>query len=82
VLHIAGQKDDVVPFREQVQSVLAAKATDGSAEAGTSCGQNCTTYRSTRNAPVNTYFHPAGHVYPPGASEMIVKFFKNHELAD
>ena len=82
VLHVAGEKDDVVPFKEQVQSIQAARELDGSSEKGNSCGQDCTMYPSSKGAPVATYIHAGGHVYPPGASEMIVKFFKDQKLAE
>ena len=76
LLHIAGEHDTVVPFKEQLDSINVARALDGGSQPGGSCGEYCTTYASTSGAPVMTYIHPAGHVYPPGASEMIVKFFR------
>lgn len=82
IFHVAGEKDDVVPFQEQVQSIDAARELDGSTGKGSSCGQDCTMYPSSKSAPVTTYIHGGGHVYPPGTSEMIVKFLKDQRLAD
>jgi polyhydroxybutyrate depolymerase len=79
ILHIAGQQDSVVPFKEQLQSIAIARELNGSHENGDSCGQYCTAYGSSIGAPVVSYIHPGGHVYPTGASEMIVKFFKEYK---
>jgi polyhydroxybutyrate depolymerase len=79
ILHIAGQQDNVVPFKEQLQSIEIARELNGSNQTGDSCGEYCTTYASSRGAPVVSYVHPAGHVYPTGASEMIVRFFKEYK---
>jgi polyhydroxybutyrate depolymerase len=78
ILHIAGQQDSVVPFKEQLQSIAIARALNTSQEKGDSCGQYCTAYASSIGAPVVSYLHPGGHVYPTGASEMIIKFFKQY----
>jgi polyhydroxybutyrate depolymerase len=80
LLHIAGERDDVVPFAKQQQSIKISRELDGTAEKGEVCGQYCLMYSSTKGAPVVTYIHPGGHEYPPGASEMIVKFLKTHTL--
>jgi polyhydroxybutyrate depolymerase len=82
VLHIAGEQDSVVPFKEQVQSVAAARKLNGTSEKGAPCGEGCTVYASSKGTEVVTYIHQGGHVYPPGASEMIVKFFKGHARAE
>ena len=42
-------------------------------------GTQCTRYTSTSQTPVMTLIHTGGHVYPPWASEPIVKFFKAHK---
>ena len=78
ILHIAGQQDSVVPFKEQLQSMEIARQLNGSQEKGDPCGQYCTAYASRIGAPVVSYIHPGGHVYPTGASETIVRFFKEY----
>ena len=82
ILHIAGEQDGVVPFKEQLQSIEIARELNGSNERGEPCGQYCTTYASSRGAPVVSYIHPGGHVYPSGASEMIVRFFKRYKRGE
>ena len=79
ILHIAGEQDSVVPFKEQLQSIQIARELNGSNQTGSSCGEYCTSYASSNGAPVVSYIHRAGHVYPTGASEMIVRFFKEYK---
>jgi polyhydroxybutyrate depolymerase len=81
ILHIAGEQDQVVPFKDQVRSIETARELNGGSEKGKSCGEDCTIYPSAKGAPVMTYIHGGGHLYPPGASEMIVKFFESYALA-
>jgi polyhydroxybutyrate depolymerase len=77
LLHIAGERDTNVPFQQQLDSIAIAREVNGG-DSGHSCGEYCTAYNSSRGAPVISYIHPAGHVYPRYASEMIVDFFKQH----
>lgn len=77
-LQIGGEQDENVPFQRQLESIAVAREVDGTSAPGHSCGQYCTAYDSTRGAPVISYIHPAGHIYPHYASEMIVDFFKQH----
>ncbi len=81
LLHIAGTLDNVVPFKEQLESIRIARQVNGTVDNGAACGKNCTIYASGSDAPVMTYIHGGGHEYPPEASAMIVKFFKSHRLA-
>lgn len=78
ILHIAGEQDSVVPFKDQLQSIKIARELNGSNQTGESCGEHCTSYASSSGAPVVSYIHPGGHTYPAGASEMIVRFFKEY----
>jgi polyhydroxybutyrate depolymerase len=78
LLHIAGEQDTNVPFQQQLESIAIAREVNGSSDSGHSCGEYCTAYDSSRGAPVIAYIHPAGHVYPRYASEMIVDFLKQN----
>jgi len=80
ILHIAGEADVVVPFKDQLQTIKVARDLNGSSEKGKPCGEGCLTYESSKGAPVVAYIHSGGHVYPPGASEMIVKFFRSYAI--
>ncbi len=81
VLHIAGQHDTLVKFAWQ-------QATMDSLRKLNQCGEGqpwdeqpgCTLYPSKLGAPVVTYIHPGGHVFPPNTPALIVKFFKEHAL--
>lgn len=78
LLHIAGENDHRVTIDEQKAAIEAARQVDGATAPGTSCGNGCVLYASTKGAPVEARFHPGGHVIPPGATEWIVDFFKEH----
>jgi polyhydroxybutyrate depolymerase len=80
-LVIGGQNDTTVPFQQQLNAIKTAHEVNGADYGGTACGQNCMTYTSTKGAPLMTYIHQGEHVYPAGASEMIMKFFQRQALA-
>jgi polyhydroxybutyrate depolymerase len=78
VVHIAGEQDHLVKIEGQRQTIETVRQIDGALAAGEPCGPGCTLYPSTKNAPVLAKIHPGGHVFPPGAAALIVKFFKAH----
>jgi len=80
LLHIGGQADKVVAFEDQLQTIETARLLDGSSGKGEACGADCTSYPSSKGAPVVTVIHSGGHVYPPWASAKIVEFFKDRAL--
>jgi polyhydroxybutyrate depolymerase len=80
LLAVAGQRDRTVKFKDQVASIAVARQVDGASETGTACGGECMSYASSKGAPVVTYIHEGGHVYPQGAPYLTVKFFKEHTL--
>jgi polyhydroxybutyrate depolymerase len=82
LLHIAGVRDANVPFEQQLQTIAVAREVNRTTGSGHSCGEYCTAYDSSSGAPVIAYIHPAGHVYPRYASEMIVDFFKQHRRGE
>ena len=51
---------------------------DGCASAGEEWAKNCTLYASAKGTPVVTFIHPGGHIVPPSAPGLIVKFFQSH----
>ncbi|HEX3561096.1 MAG TPA: hypothetical protein VHU19_18020 [Pyrinomonadaceae bacterium] len=79
VVVIAGQNDPRVNFQDQQQAIQTAQQLDSATGQGQPCGQICTLYTSPNHTPVETYIHPGGHVYPPWASDPIVKFFRAHK---
>ncbi|HZF10474.1 MAG TPA: esterase [Thermoanaerobaculia bacterium] len=80
-LHVGGQADPLVKFADQEKTIETVRQLDGATAAGTSCGTGCTLYPSPKDTPVETFIHPGGHVFPPAATDLIVKFFKEHSLA-
>ena len=80
LLHIAGRNDYTIPFPEQKAAIDAARRADRVSDKGKACGVNCMLYESSNGSSVMTVFHPGGHEYPDGTSELIVKFFKEHSL--
>lgn len=78
LIAISGREDHNVEFRQQVESVEIARKLNGATGPGESCGVDCTLYRSSKGAPVITVVHSGGHLYPPFATDLIVRFFRSH----
>ena len=80
VLHIAGEADDIVPFDAQKKTIELDRQINHAAEgAGVSCGEGCTRYPSSpKGNPVEVALHSGGHIFPPNAAALIVRFFKEH----
>lgn len=76
VMHIAGEKDGLVKFEWQKQTIDMLIKLNGCSEKGEPWGEHCTIYKSKTGTPVITYIHPGGHSVPADAQELIVKFFK------
>ncbi len=79
VIHIAGEADTTAPFSSQVQTMQAERDLDGCLPTGHHCGEGCTHYESAKHTPVVNSIHPGGHVYPPWATEEIVRVFKEQK---
>ena len=77
VLHVAGERDRVVNFADQEAAIAVAVEANG-ARTATQCGAGCTVYGAGTAAPVMTWIHAGGHVYPRGTSERIISFFREH----
>lgn len=77
VLHVAGERDELVKFAWQQRMITALLRIN-------QCGEGrpwndaagCTIYPSAANAPVVTFIHPGNHAFPPAARAHIVNFFK------
>jgi polyhydroxybutyrate depolymerase len=76
VFHYGGQSDRLARFDKQQATIEKVRRFNGCTEQGESCGSNCTIYASTKGAPVATFIHPFGHIYPPQVTPLIVKFFQ------
>ena len=78
VLHYGGISDRLTKFEKQQATIDLLRKFNGCAGQGTPCGTDCTIYGSTKAAPVETFIHPLGHLYPPRVTPLIVKFFQEH----
>jgi polyhydroxybutyrate depolymerase len=78
VLHYGGQADQLAKFERQQATIDQVRRFNDCPEVGEPCGRNCTLYRSSKDAPVETFIHPLGHMYPPPVTPVIVNFFKQN----
>lgn len=76
--HVAGTQDAQIPFADQQDAIERGKLVNGITGKGASCGNGCTIHRAGGAAPLMTWIHPGGHVYPDSTSERIAKFFRDH----
>jgi polyhydroxybutyrate depolymerase len=79
VLHVAGRKDPIVKFTGQEASIAVARKANACVEtakpwgeAGALKGEIWT----SEKAPVVAVIHDGAHEFPKGASELIVRFFR------
>jgi polyhydroxybutyrate depolymerase len=78
VMHIAGENDPLVKFAWQKTMMETIRKLNGCDPTGEPWDKDCTIYPSKNGTPVVTFIHPGGHVVPPSAPALIVKFFKEH----
>jgi polyhydroxybutyrate depolymerase len=78
VMHLAGEKDELVKFSWQQRMMTALRRLNGCEAEGKPWDKLCTLYPSPRGTPVITLIHPGGHALDPAAPALIVKFFKEH----
>jgi polyhydroxybutyrate depolymerase len=81
-LHIAGQKDNIVPFEMQERSIEAVRKLnecDAEGKPWANAGMlTCTLYPSRIGNPVVWAVHPGGHAITDQAGGIIVRFFKEN----
>ena len=78
LLHLAGEKDNLVKYEWQVRAIAAVREFNGCEATGKDWDKGCTIYASSKEAPVVTFIHPGAHGYPAEGPALIVKFFKEH----
>lgn len=79
---IAGENDEIVPFRMQSMAInLLRRLLNTDASKSTENG-NERTEPGARNVELVTYIHPGGHEFPQQALPLIVRFFKRHSLSE
>lgn len=80
-LHMAGEKDALVKFEWQQRTMSVVREINGCEMQGEPYAKDCVLYRSKSGTSFVAWIHPGGHVVPPGAAEVIVRFFKEHPAA-
>ena len=75
VMHLAGEKDELVKFAWQQQTIAELKKLNQCRE-GRPWATHCTLYSSPLGTPVVTMIHPGTHAFPRTAPALIVKFFQ------
>jgi polyhydroxybutyrate depolymerase len=82
VLHLAGEKDPIVPYANQVRSMEYDRKALGCLPEGKPWANADdivgTIYPSPGGTPFVSLIHPGGHRYPQAAISLIVRFFKEH----
>jgi polyhydroxybutyrate depolymerase len=78
-MHIAGEKDDVVPFQTQKRVMEAVRQANGCEAEGKEWAKGCLRYASSKDAPFVTFIHPGDHTYPGEAPTLIARFFREHQ---
>ncbi len=79
VIHIAGDKDTLVPYRGQMLTVARLRRINSCSADGHPWDEaGCTIWPSSVGAPVVLYSYSGTHAYPDDASEKIIRFFKQH----
>jgi polyhydroxybutyrate depolymerase len=78
VLHVAGEKDPVVPFETQKKTIDAIRKLNECEAEGKEWAKGCMIYASPKKAPVVTFVHDGDHKYPREAPALIAKFFREH----
>jgi len=77
ILHLAGEKDKVVPMEWQEPAIQAILKHNECGEPETWADHPlCKIYPSKLDAPLVTYVHPGGHRMPKDAGELFVRFFQ------
>lgn len=81
VMHIAGEKDQLVRFIGQQHTMQTVRAINRCNETGKPWADGCTIYPSEAGAPLVAFIHPGTHRYPAEAPKLIVRFFQEHVRA-
>jgi poly(3-hydroxybutyrate) depolymerase len=76
----AGKQDTTCPFQTQLDSINYDKTVDGVAPNAHPPLQGGVRYFQGSRADLAVMIHGGAHVYPQGASQKIVAFFKKHKL--
>jgi polyhydroxybutyrate depolymerase len=75
-LHVAGEKDPLVRYQQQIRTIEEIRKLNGCDSTGKPAGTHCTEYPSSTGTEVITFLHSGGHEIPDGAVQRIQEFFQ------
>ncbi|QDT35279.1 alpha/beta hydrolase family esterase [Thalassoglobus polymorphus] len=81
VMHLAGEQDNLVKYTWQQATMDRLRKLNECESTGKKWSPYGTEYASKNKTPVVTYIHPGAHKFPSEAPPLIIKFFKEHRLA-
>jgi polyhydroxybutyrate depolymerase len=77
---IAGEQDPIVPINLQHASIELVRKLNGTGGPTKKRTEGLTLYESDKGTPVQTLIHPGGHQIPAEVPNLIVEFFRQHQL--
>ena len=78
VFHLAGRRDQVVPFDAQQRTIARLRELNGCSTTGKKWAENCIEYPGESGYPIVTFIHEGGHRFPARGPKLIAKFFREH----
>jgi polyhydroxybutyrate depolymerase len=75
--HVAGEKDPIVAFSKQRQSVVSQLERQGCPSDPAGKRGFAWYYKGVGGNDAVTYFHPGGHEYPKEVPPLLAKFFRS-----
>jgi polyhydroxybutyrate depolymerase len=75
-MHLAGEQDPLVRFAWQRLTMDGVRKVNGCEAAGKKWAPGATLYSSATGTPCVEFIHPGGHQFPPEASALIARFFR------
>ncbi|MFT5467643.1 MAG: polyhydroxybutyrate depolymerase [Verrucomicrobiales bacterium] len=81
-MHLAAENDRLVKYEWQSAMIEVVKKVNECSGSGESWDDGCTIFESENGSPLVVFLHDGGHKYPRAGPALIVKFFKEHALAE
>ncbi len=80
VFIVAGKEDKLVSITKQEEAIERVRKLNGATATAQPNDDGIVIYTSDKGPPVQTLIHPGGHNVPPNTTNLIVDFFRAHEL--
>jgi polyhydroxybutyrate depolymerase len=75
-MHIAGEKDMVIPFADQQHTMEEIRRINGCVAEGKPWAKDCVLYASPSGTPVVTLVHSGGHQFRAETAALVARFFQ------